>query len=199
MVCSCCVAAIAILYIFFDVNYFLRILLTIAWGRLFDKKKKKLFDTSTIYGICLTQDVDLVLKHMNNARYLRELDFARFYFYDRSGIYAGISKRGGGAVQGACTIRYRRAIAIFTPYKITTKLIYWEDKHFYVEQQFISLTDNFIRAVVLSKQTATGLKVPVQDILTEIEPEICRPEPTKELQLWLDSMEESSQNLKKQK
>lgn len=79
------------------------------------------------------------------------------------------------------------------------QLIYWEDKHFYIEQQFISLTDNFIRAVVISKQTTTGLRVPVQDILVEIEPEIRRPEPTKELQLWLDSMEESSRSLKKQK
>lgn len=154
---------------------------------------------TTIYGICFTQDIDLVLKHMNNARYLRELDFARFYFYDRSGIYANVSKKGGGAVQGASSIRYRRAIPIFTPYKITTKLIYWEDKHFYIEQQFISLMDNFVRAVVISKQTTTGLKVPIQDILAEIEPEIRRPEPTKELQLWLDSMEESSRSLKKQK
>jgi len=79
------------------------------------------------------------------------------------------------------------------------QLIYWEDKHFYVEQQFISLTDNFIRAVVLSRQTVTGLKVPVEDIIIEIEPETRRPEPTKELQLWLESMEESSQSLKKQK
>lgn len=59
---------------------------------------------------------------MNNARYLRELDFARFHFYDRLGIYAAILKRKGGAVQGACTIRYRRAIPIFTLYKITTKV-----------------------------------------------------------------------------
>ncbi|EFN87768.1 protein THEM6 [Harpegnathos saltator] len=198
MVCFFCVAAIAILYVLFDVNYFLRIFSTIIWGRLFDKRKK-LFDTTTIYGICFTQDVDLVLRHMNNARYLRELDFARFYFYDRSGIYNSIVKKGGSAVQGASTIRYRRAIPIFTPYKITTKLIYWEDKHFYVEQQFISLSDNFIRAVVLSRQTVTGLKIPVQDIVADIEPEVQRPAPTKELQLWLDSMEESSQHLKKQR
>jgi len=59
---------------------------------------------------------------MNNARYLRELDFARFHFYDRLGIYAAVLKRKGGAVQGACTIRYRRAIPIFTLYKITTKV-----------------------------------------------------------------------------
>lgn len=79
-------------------------------------------DFSCVLGICTTQDVDLVLKHMNNARYLRELDFARFYFYDRSGIYGAVLKRGGGAVQGASTIRYRRAIPIFTPYKVTTKV-----------------------------------------------------------------------------
>ncbi|EFN73471.1 Uncharacterized protein C8orf55-like protein [Camponotus floridanus] len=198
MLCSCGVAIIAIIYILFDVNYFVRIIGTVLWGRLF-QKKKKLFDTTTIYGICSTQDVDLVLKHMNNARYLRELDFARFHFYDRSGIYAAIQKRKGGAVQGACTIRYRRAIPIFTLYKITTKLIYWEDKHFYVEQQFINLTNNFIHAVVLSRQTVTGLKVPIDDLIAEIEPETRKPEPTKELQLWLESMEESSKNLRKQK
>lgn len=79
------------------------------------------------------------------------------------------------------------------------QLIYWEDKHFYIEQQFISLTDNFIRAVVLSRQTVTGLKIPVDDVIAEIEPEVRKPEPTKELQLWLESMEESSQSLKKQK
>jgi len=52
---------------------------------------------------------------------------------------------------------------------------------------------------VLSRQTITGLKIPLNDIIAEIEPGTCRPELTKELQLWLDSMEESSQNLKKQK
>ncbi|KMQ93336.1 hypothetical protein RF55_6567 [Lasius niger] len=114
MLCSCGVAIIAILYILFDVNYFVRIIATVMWGRLFEKKKK-LFDKTTIY-----------------------------------------------------------------------------------EQQFISLTDNFVRAVVLSRQTVTGLKVPLMDIIAEIEPETRRPEPTKELQLWLESMEESSKNLRKQ-
>lgn len=73
-------------------------------------------------GICTTQDVDLFFKHMNNARYLRELDFARFHYYDRSGIYSAIVKKGGSAVQGASLTRYRRAIPIFTLYKVTTKV-----------------------------------------------------------------------------
>lgn len=77
---------------------------------------------SLVLGICFTQDIDFILKHMNNARYLRELDFARFHFYYRSGIYLAILKKGGGGVQSACSIRYRRALPIFTPFKITTKV-----------------------------------------------------------------------------
>ncbi|KAF7988354.1 hypothetical protein HCN44_000927 [Aphidius gifuensis] len=198
MVCACTAVIVAILYVLFDVNYFLRIAFTILWGRLF-QKKIKIFDKTTIYGFCTTQDVDIFLKHMNNARYLRELDFARFHYYDRSGIYDEISKLGGGAVQGASSTRYRRALGILNPYKVTTQLIYWDDKNFYLEHEFITLSDNFIRAVVLSKQSVTGLKVPVSDIIAKVEPGAKRPELTKELSLWLDSMEESSKKLKKQK
>ncbi|PBC34290.1 protein THEM6 [Apis cerana] len=198
MACACLLTIALVLYILFDVNYFLRIVFTILTGRLF-QKRKKIFDTTTIYGICTTQDVDLFFKHMNNARYLRELDFARFHYYDRSGIYSAIVKKGGSAVQGASLTRYRRAIPIFTLYKVTTKLIYWDDKNFYLEHEFISLTDGFVRAVIFSKQTATGLKVPVPEIIAEIEPNAQRPEMTKDLELWLNSMEESSQRYKKQR
>lgn len=52
---------------------------------------------------------------------------------------------------------------------------------------------------MLSRQTVTGLKDPVENIIAEVEPGTKKPEPTRELQLWLDSMEESSKNLKKQK
>lgn len=50
MVCACTAVIVAILYILFDVNYFLRIAFTILWGRLF-QKKIKIFDKTTIYGI----------------------------------------------------------------------------------------------------------------------------------------------------
>lgn len=62
------------------------------------------------------------MNHMNNARYLRELDFARYYHYDRSGLYAGVSKKGGTFIHTATIVRYRRAIFIFVPYKIITKV-----------------------------------------------------------------------------
>ncbi|KOB75063.1 Mesenchymal stem cell protein DSCD75, partial [Operophtera brumata] len=89
---------IALAYVFWDVNYFLRIAFTIGIGRLF-QKKCGINDTTTIY----------------------ELDFARFHFYDRTGIYTNIKAVDGHALQGASSIRYRRTIPIFTAYKVETK------------------------------------------------------------------------------
>lgn len=73
-------------------------------------------------GLCTTQDVDIFLRHMNNARYLRELDFARFHYYFLTGIYEEVKRNGGGAVQGASSVRYRRTIPIFSAYRIDTKV-----------------------------------------------------------------------------
>ena len=75
-----------------------------------------------ISGVCITTDVDTLLYHMNNARYLRELDFARVDFYERTGLYKKIRQKGGAVVQGACTIRYRRFVRPFSVFKITSKV-----------------------------------------------------------------------------
>lgn len=73
-------------------------------------------------GFCTTNDVDIFLRHMNNARYVRELDFARFHFYETTGLYGAIVKNKGTALQSASFIRYRRTIPIFTAYRVTTKV-----------------------------------------------------------------------------
>ncbi|XP_076760387.1 protein THEM6 [Xylocopa sonorina] len=197
MVCTCLVTFALLLYILFDVNYFIRIICIIGLGRLMGKKSKVL-DTVTTYGICTTQDIDFVLRHMNNARYLRELDFARFLFYDRNGIYSLVLKKGGNAVQGAVSIRYRRSIPIFTPFKIVTKVLYWEDRHVYLQHEFINLFDGFVYTVAMAKQTVTGLPVSMAELIAEVDPTAQRPELTKDAQLWIDSMQESSQKYKKQ-
>lgn len=115
------IVGLLILYVLWDVNYFLRCIVTLGWGTFFEKKAK-ITDTTSIYGLCTSNDVDVFIRHMNNARYLRELDFARFHFYARTGIFFHLKKIGGGAVQGASNIRYRRTIPIFTTYKVTTKV-----------------------------------------------------------------------------
>lgn len=138
-------AILLVLYIIWDVNYFVRFVFTVVLGKIF-VKKTKITDETSIYGecvsftretliqiyyhvcsflgLCTSQDVDIFIRHMNNARYLRELDFARFHFYALTGLYERIKQRGGGAVQGASSIRYRRSIPILNLYKVTTRVKY---------------------------------------------------------------------------
>ncbi|XP_046395487.1 protein THEM6 [Ischnura elegans] len=189
------VAFIAVLYMLFDVNYFIRIIFTIGLARYFQRKVKP-FDETVIYGICTTNDVDIFIRHMNNARYVRELDFARFDFYDRSNLYNEVVKRKGNAMQGASNVRYRRTIPIFNVYKIVTKLIYWDDKAIYLEQKFITLSDGFVRAVALSKQNLVN--VDVEDMIKKLcGQEFSKPKMPEELEKWLQSIEISSSKLRK--
>lgn len=67
----------------------------------------------------------------------------------------------------------------------------------YLEQQFITLSDGFIRAIVLSKQNVIGLNF--ADVVSKmLEKDISyRPPLLPELDLWLQSMEKSSDRLRK--
>lgn len=192
--CYCLVPVIAFLYVFFDVNYFLRIIFTVLLGRLFEKRGK-VTDPTTIYGFCFTQDLDIACRHMNNARFVRDLDFARFHFYDRTGLYGEMKRRRTDALQGATNIRYRRVIPIFTFYKVVTQLVYWDDKAIYVEQKFITPKDGFVRAVVLSKQVM--LKANANEMIDTVSGgKVVKPELTPDLDFWLKSVEASSEKLR---
>lgn len=59
---------------------------------------------------------------MNNARFVREIDFARYHYYDRTGIYDNVKKIGDIPLHVASCNRYRKSIPIFTAYKIETKV-----------------------------------------------------------------------------
>ncbi|XP_023158785.1 protein THEM6 isoform X2 [Ceratitis capitata] len=103
-------------------------------------------------GICLTNDIDWLLYHMNNARYLRELDFARADFYERTDLYRTIKAKGGSVVQGAATIRYRRFIRPYHRFQIQSRIIYWDDQSVYMEHRFLRPSDQFIHAIAICRQ-----------------------------------------------
>ena len=54
----------------------------------------------------------------------------------------------------SCTIF--RSIDAFVPFKVVTRLIFWDERSLYFEQSFVSLHDGFVRAVALCKNTVVG-------------------------------------------
>lgn len=88
-----------------------------------------------LLGICTTRDVDMILTHMNNARYLREVDLARVDFYIRSRLFEVVRTQKGQILLGACNVRFRRFIGIFQRFKLTTKIIYWNEDNIFIEHK----------------------------------------------------------------
>ncbi|XP_017775872.1 PREDICTED: protein THEM6-like [Nicrophorus vespilloides] len=141
---------IVVLYASLELHYFLRMTLSVILAR-FCKKRAHILQETSVNGICLTTDIDTLLYHMNNARFIRELDFARVDFYERTGLYRCIRAKGGSIAMGATSIRYRRFIRLFHRYSISTKIIYWDDQSIFMEHRFTTPRDNFVNAIVWSR------------------------------------------------
>ncbi|MEQ2285607.1 Thioesterase superfamily member 6 [Ameca splendens] len=147
-------SALLLLFCNLDVWYFLRGVQVFveAW---FLPRIEDILAEQSIDGMVLPHDLDY-LGHMNNSRYLRECDFARFHHYMRNGLFMASRKLGAKMVVGASTIRYRRSLAFREAFQIRTKVLGWDEKAFYLEQRFVSKRDDFVSAVMLCRQNVVG-------------------------------------------
>lgn len=144
-------AALLLLFCSLDVWYFLRGVQVFFEG-LFQPRVWDILAEQSIDGVVLPHDLDY-MGHMNNSRYLRECDFARFHHYMRNGVFMASRKLGAKMVVGASTIRYRRSLAFREAFEIRTKILGWDDKAFYLEQRFVSKKDGFVSAIMLCRQS----------------------------------------------
>ncbi len=88
-------------------------------------------------------------QHINNARYIYELNFTRRYTFQRLRIAKLVSEMGGNMVIQAQSIRYRREMKLWQKYFIRTSIIAWSDHErcFYVESRFLNADKTFILAI----------------------------------------------------
>ena len=93
------------------------------------------FDLSTVGMRVWPNDLDVQM-HMNNGRYLSIMDLGRIDLLVRSGFFREARRRGWFPLVGAATIEYRRPLRAFERYDLTTRLLGWDDRWFYLEQRF---------------------------------------------------------------
>jgi acyl-CoA thioesterase FadM len=80
-------------------------------------------------------DLDTNL-HMNNGRYLTIMDLGRLDFIVRTGLGGIMVKRRWRPMVGSAVIRFRRGLAPFERYELKTRVVWWDDKWFWIEQRF---------------------------------------------------------------
>ena len=116
------------------------------------------------------QDID-VFGHMNNGRYLQIMDVARTAWMSRCGALGAMIDNQWGAALGGGSIHFRKSLRVFQSYKVSTRLVCWDSRWFYLEHGFVDDQGRCI-AVGISRaaiRSRTGW-VRTQDIMAIVDP-----------------------------
>ena len=162
---------------------------------------KDVLSPVVLHGIVLPSDIDHHM-HMNNSKYLREMDFGRIKVYFESGMLETTRKLGAATLVAAISIRYRRSLQLWERFTLSTKVLHWSTDAFYLEQRFLN-KDGFTCAIAMVKMVARskGGRVPPVEVVKLIVQEgksTESPPATPELKCWMESLEKSSESMKKE-
>ena len=159
--------------------------------------RDELLSVSRVQGIVLLSDMDMFW-HMNNSKYLREMDFGRFMLFAEI-LRGRMRELKGRMAFSACSIRYRRSLLLWQRFTIESKVLCWKDDALYLEQRFVGNNDNFVHAIALVKFVIRGQGLNMDIVMeTTCGRSIASPPPPPEVKAWIESIAESSEGLKRE-
>lgn len=110
--------------------------IAICIGYMFNRDRIEPLGASVIKSRVWPLDLDANI-HMNNGRYLSIMDLGRLDLIVRVGLMKAVLKNKWMPVLSAATIRYRIPLMPFQKFNLETRVVWWDDKWFYMEQKFI--------------------------------------------------------------
>jgi len=102
---------------------------------LYPLPKLGVLDEDCLRMRVLPNDIDINL-HLNNARYLSQMDYARTHLLARVGLLDHIVRSRWQPLVGAVWVTYRRSLPLLARFQIASRLICWDNRWFYLEQTF---------------------------------------------------------------
>lgn len=144
----------------------MNLLFRLAWYTFWSFFRKKIspLESSTISLRVLPTDLD-VMGHMNNGRYLTLMDIARTEMTSRMGIVGPMLKKRWYPVVASQKIQYKKSLGLFQKYQIKTWLSGWDEKWFYISQEFIRNDRVCAVAKVKGLFLSPGGQVPTAELL----------------------------------
>ena len=122
-------------------------------------------DPSIVRFTVLPTDCDLNI-HLNAGRVISFMDIARVELIGRMGVLRRVLKRGWRPVVGGLVIRYRRSVLPFERFSVTSRVLGWDDKWFYIEH-VLDRQDGSLAAIAHSRtlfRTRTGT-IPPRELI----------------------------------
>jgi acyl-CoA thioesterase FadM len=120
-------------------NLWFRLLL-ICSGYIYDRRKLDPLGVSRLEFKVWPFDLDLNM-HMNNGRYLSIMDLGRMDLIVRFGIMKQVLKNKWSPILASATIRYRKSLNPFQKFRLETRVVWWDEKWFYMEQRFVTIDE----------------------------------------------------------
>ena len=119
-------------------------------------------------------DIDLNL-HMNNARYLSIMDYARTHLLARTRLLSHIIRSRWQPLVGAVWVTYRRSLPLFSAFELNSRLVCWDERWFYIEQTFSGRDGLAAVGWVKGALRDAHVSVQPQTLIEEVAPGILSP------------------------
>lgn len=138
-------------------------------------------------------DLDTSL-HMNNGRYWSLMDLGRTDLMLRTGLWRAVLRHRWVPVVNAGTIRFRRELRLFRPFRLETTILCWDESWLVMQHRIISrgrdgadivAAHALVRAALYDR--ASKSYVPVARLLEEIGVTTASPAPGPEVAAFLAS------------
>ena len=138
-------------------------------------------------------DIDINL-HLNNARYLSIMDYGRTHLLARTGLLTHILRSRWRALIGGVWVTYRRSLPLFAAFTLSSRLVCWDERWFYMEQTFTGRDGlaavGWVKAVL---RDASGTLDP-QKVIEAVAPNIASPPLPDAIATWNELTREKLQS-----
>ena len=132
--------------------------------------------------------------HLNNSRYLTCMDYGRIHMLAATGILGIVVRRRWTPLVGSIDIVYRRSLALWAPFTMTTRNLCWDERWFYMEQTTRSLEGLASTAWVKALFQDGGKNVPPQAIVGMVQPGMISPAVSESMLKWNELTREKLQD-----
>jgi len=109
--------------------------LGVVIARALARPRIGLLDESAVMLRVWPNDLDANV-HMNNSRYLLAMDVGRWDLVVRTGLWRELWRRRWFPTVASATLRFRRALGPFQRYRLSTRMVAWDEKWCWIEQRF---------------------------------------------------------------
>jgi len=160
-------------------NLYLRLLIVLI--KTLFVRQRGVLEPSRLQFRVLPLDCDLNL-HLNNGRYLTFMDLGRIHLLGQIRLLTPLLRARWLPVLGAAEINFIRPLKPLRKFELSTRLVTWDEKYFYIEQRFevdgrlcaIALVKGLFMAGRQRMDSSAVLKMLNLDIAAPTMPEIIR-------------------------